>query len=816
MMFQKLKQLKINVMHRRSKAVRITDEKRYWNQICRQIAPTTIEELSTNLIINNNEIVVTIVLGVPPIESNATDGFPKRISDRLTDQFQELKLTNCTLAISSTLIPIPPHTATDMVEHAVFYNLSAQETAQQNNPRSRIPRKLRLDEEALEGAIKELHDREQNLFFGSYILTIHAPTSEDLRGALGEIIQVIESNRLLYEIPDYRHMQTFLASLPTPTVAEHTLVNPMSSLAAKLLCTRSPDSRMDEQGLWLGKDMKTSNDVIVDLNALVAKHFLFIGSTGGGKTYTFLLWLMRMKDMLGMRVIYTTPKSDPGTQYTSCAEYYGDEGSIIDVGRGKYNINPLQIIIDATTMTTTDDYIRAYDNHKDLLESFFRVLYGTELTANMEAHLDVSLNIVYKSKGIKRDIPSTWENADWPNMIDLRSIWESEASDNVSAKALHAKTHKFGEEGAWNYVNKPTDINLSADFIIIDFSGTPSGLQDAMNVLITGILSTRFRNDSAKETFICIDEGRVYLKNPRLAEFIMTAITQGRSAGVWLGLATQQPADLTKYGMEDELKSNMQGYVVFGHKMNRDTIDHVSNFFKLSKHDEDDLMSCGVGEGLLIIGDQVIPTKFEPTTKENEIIKGKYKQEITVIDSVIVDNSDLYDIAMSNGLYADSWISIDSSDIMADNGFIAKQVQNPVGKGQTKVWIDSNILDNGMIANQTIDHYSTVMLIAGYLVEHGFDVEINHFDDVDIFATKNNHNISIEYEMPRSHTAAQLLEKRDNSINTHGNVIFVMTSENEKFVKKTLGNDICFKRGNELVTYLDNRITEIQVDNMTR
>jgi hypothetical protein len=812
-MFQKLKQLKINAMHRSSKAVRVTDEKRYWNHICRQIAPPTIEELSTNLIINNNELVVTVVLGIPPLESNATDGFPKRMSDRLTDQFQELKLTNCTLAISSTLIPIPPHTATDMVEQAVFYNLSAQETAQQNNPRSRIPRKLRLDEESLEGAIKELHDREQNLFFGSYILTIHAPTSEDMRGALGEIVQVIEANRLLYEIPDYRHMQTFLASLPTPYIAEHTLVNPMSGLAAKLLCTRSPDSRMDEIGLWLGKDMKTKNDVIVDFNTLVAKHFLFIGSTGGGKTYTFLLWLMRMKDMLGMRVIYTTPKADPGTQYTSVAEYYGDEGSIIDVGRGKYNINPLQIIIDSTTMHSINDYIRAYDNHKDLMESFFRVLYGTELTANMEALLDVSLNKVYKLKGIHRDIPSSWDNADWPDMIDLRAIWESD--DNVSANALYAKTHKFSGEGAWNYVNKPTDINLSADFIIIDFSGTPPGLQDAMNVLITGILSTRFRNDSAKETFICIDEGRVYLKNPKLSEFIITAITQGRSAGVWLGLATQQPADLTKYGMEDELKSNMQGYVVFGHKMNRDTIDHVSNFFKLSKHDEDDLMSCGVGEGLLIIGDQVIPTKFEPTIKENDIIKGKYKQQITAIDSVIVDNINLYELASTNGLYADSWISIESSDVMSDNGFVAKQVQNPVGKGQTKVWIDSNILDENMIANQTVDHYSTVMLIAGYLIEHEFDVEINHYDDVDIVATKNKHKIAIEYERPRSHTAAYLLEKRDNAINAHGNVIFVMTSENEHFIKKTLGNEICFKRGNELVAYLENRISEIEVDNKT-
>jgi len=147
-----------------------------------------------------------------------------------------------------------------------------------------------------------------------------------------------------------------------------------------------------------------------------------------------------------------------------------------------------------------------------------------------------------------------------------------------------------------------------------------------------------------------------------------------------------------------------------------------------------------------------------------------------------------------------------------------KQVQNPVGKGQAKVWIDQVIIENdNMIGNQSIDHYATVCLIAGYLSKHNFDVTINHYDDVDIVAQLHSMVLSIEYERSGSHTTAQLLEKKERAIDNYNNsnsrLIFVTTAENKAFVKKAVGNDYCVKRGNELVTFIDNLITGIEADN---
>jgi type IV secretory pathway VirB4 component len=261
--------------------------------------------------------------------------------------------------------------------------------------------------------------------------------------------------------------------------------------------------------------------------------------------------------MLGKRIIYTTPKADVGTNYRNVAEYYGKSASIIDIGPRGRNINPLQILYDETILQDELDYMHAFDEHCELVNQFFKVLFeGTSI--NMSSTLNESLIQVYRSKGIKREDPKTWKNADWPTLLDLRAVWEKSLKEDprdVTSKALLDKTYMVNT--SWSYMNRPTDINTGADFIIVDISGVPQSLQEAMNVFVTGIMSMRFRTDTRKETIIAVDEGAVYLRNPQLALFLLRTLTQGRSFNISLWLATQQPSDLQKADLDTEFKTNM-------------------------------------------------------------------------------------------------------------------------------------------------------------------------------------------------------------------------------------------------------------------
>ena len=89
-------------------------------------------------------------------------------------------------------------------------------------------------------------------------------------------------------------------------------------------------------------------------------------------------------------------------------------------------------------------------------------------------------------------------------------------------------------------------------------------LQEAYNVLITAMMSMRFSKNKDKKTIISVDEGRVFLQDPKIASFLMRLLMEGRSAGIGLVIAVQQPSDLIKANVSDEMKTNINVNVILG------------------------------------------------------------------------------------------------------------------------------------------------------------------------------------------------------------------------------------------------------------
>jgi hypothetical protein len=67
--------------------------------------------------------------------------------------------------------------------------------------------------------------------------------------------------------------------------------------------------------------------------------------------------------------------------------------------------------------------------------------------------------------------------------------------------------------------------------------------------------------------------------------------------------------------------------------MRKDTLDHVKMFYELNEANTTDLIACGVGEGLLLVGNEIIPTRFKPTEHEMAVIKGEKPGQKPVTDS---------------------------------------------------------------------------------------------------------------------------------------------------------------------------------------
>ena len=201
-----------------------------------------------------------------------------------------------------------------------------------------------------------------------------------------------------------------------------------------------------------------------------------------------------------------------------------------------------------------------------------------------------------------------------------------------TAEAIKNKMDQITGKGILSYMNRPTtDLDLSKDFIVIDMSNVPELIKDAMNVLVTGMLHSRFTTDNERDTIIAMDEAGFYLRIPKLASDMLTTLTQGRSHGVFLGLCTHQPSDFTKNGMREEFQTNMFCNIILGANI-KNAIDDVGKYFQLTEEEKDTLVLCGddedarPGEGLLMVKGQRIPIRFELSELEDNVIKGRFNE----------------------------------------------------------------------------------------------------------------------------------------------------------------------------------------------
>ncbi|MCK5012785.1 MAG: ATP-binding protein [Candidatus Omnitrophica bacterium] len=791
------------------------EEEMFWEAAARSIAPATIEEHKSGkyVIVNGNTYKRCIIVGVPP--TDRINGYPKGLSESMMTRLLEMSTHGSQLSISSKLIPIQGSDSVKMMNTANFRNEIKQVDSMNRNKSDSekveklIDENLKIERKHNKDNFKAIVEDNERQFHSALILTMKSDSVEGLNILESDIKSIMGQESVEFEIPDFRHKQTLLAAQPYNKSPDYTQIEVLAPYASMIVPVTNPNSKSDKQGLFFGFDKKTNKQIVVDIDALAALHCIVFGPTQSGKTFTMLMLLWRAMSMLHKRIIYCTPKADKNTDHKAIVDYLGDSAELIETGPGGRNINPMQILYDRSQLK--DDpvkYTHAFNNHKGTLNLFFDEWFKDTGSVNMANFIDYSLNKCYENAGIYRNIPSTWHDAKWPVLTDLFAIWEDElknttdSDDKKTIKAVLRKTFSLGEGGVLEYLNHQTDknIDLSKDFIVIDMSGTAADIEDPMRILIAGMMGQRFSTDTKKGTILAIDEARVFLQNPRMSNFLVTALTQGASQSVGLWLFNQDAAVFKKTNVDVEFQTNTFLKVILGNNMDAANIKHVSEYLGLDSTDEENIVNSTVGEGLLVVGKSKYPMIFKPTTLEHDVIKGAYlkneKKETALESELSILNKRLIKLVMDNGFCLDAWAP--GSTLVQE--WTRTPVANAFGAGMVTAWIKTADIPS----NQTVDHFATVVSIAGQLILNGAEnVEVSHFDDADITFKSNGNTHAIEYERAGSHSEPELIEKKFRTQSNYSNVKFVCASGYHKKMVKALGDDFVVKRGQALQDYLD-------------
>lgn len=776
-------------------------DKSIYAEVSRRLMPGKIQEKEDHVIINGSEFVSCLIVGLP---RGGVSGFPSDLSYNVLSQLFELSTSKEQLIrIDLTVWPIESHEATKDLKKAMDKIDVNKETAKH---RLTTVQDLQIEREDYEVLLRRLKNGEDKLFHVSYVISVYSPSYELLTAGLSRVRAVLGANSILAEIPYGNILTTLKNSKLIPHVYLETSIElPTSALSRITPIISNSCSLTSKDGAYFGND--GDEEIIINLDEMAAAHTLAIGATGSGKTTGLLLMMTRDVIFQDRKVIYCTIKADAGTNYRNVAEYFGSDSQIIDLGRKSegerfYNVNPLEIMVDHSA---TFDPENIFYRHISILKKFFSVLLKTD-SVNQAAYLELSLIEIYDQFGMKPYDASTWDPETPPTLKDLHELWARDKGDNVSAEALFNKSIPINY--SWKFLSNKTNVDLSKKFTVIDLSGIPADLSEAMNYLLTSILSLRFNTNAEQKTSIYLDEGRVFLKNPQLADDIVTYLTQARSAGVRLILATQSITDLK--GVSDEFKSNTFVSLIFGNNIDK-SIDPVADFFKLGNADIQYLKSCTrKGEALLVCGppySQSYKIYMKLSPLEEQIIFGK-KQ--TVDSGFKFLHSDLEAFAKEQGVIFGDWIQGDASELRQKR--TGEFQQRTVGSGRSYAYIDPEIIQEpGKILNQNNDHYLGVVYLGGSLISKGIKVEVNHFDSADVIGYFPGGPVAFEYQSSGNNTLEKLMQKRKNGESTYGRMFFIGDSQSTKEMRKILNdNEIVISRGAQLEILIGRLLNEKQ------
>lgn len=789
------------------------EEERFWESAARSIAPATLEEHKSGkyVIVNGDTYKRCIIVGVPP--ADRINGYPKGLSESMMTRLLEISTHGSQLSISSKLIPIQGSDSVKMMNTANFRNEIQQVDSMNRNKNDSdkveklIDENLKIERKHNKDNFKAIVEDNERQFHSALILTMKSDSVEGLKILESDIKSIMGQEGVEIEVPDGRHRQTLLAAQPYNISPDYTKIEVLAPYASMIVPVSNPNSKSDKQGLFFGFDKKTNKQIVVDIDALAALHCIVFGPTQSGKTFTMLMLLWRAMSMLHKRIIYCTPKADKNTDHKAIVEYLGDSAELIETGPGGRNINPMQILYDRSQLKEDPvKYTHAFNTHKGTLNMFFDEWFKDTGSVNMANFIDYSLNKCYEHAGIYRNIPSTWHDAKWPVLTDLFAIWEDElknttdSDDRKTIKAVLRKTFSLGEGGVLEYLNHQTDknIDLSKNFIVVDMSGTAADIEDPMRILIAGMMGQRFSTDAKTGSILAFDEARVFIENPRMSKFLIRALTQGASGKIGLWLFNQDPSVFKKENVDVEFQTNTFLKIVLGNGMDSVNIKHVSDYLGLDTNDQEDIVNCTVGEGWLKVGKAKYPMIFKPTKLEYDVIKGKYLKnekkaaasELSVLDERLIS------LVMDNGFCLDSWAP--GSALI--QGWTRNQVANVWGAGLKTAWIR----ENSRPSNMTIDHFSTVMSIAGMLILDNIeDVQVNHFDGADITFKQNDETYALEYERDNNKSESLIIEKKFRQQRNYDHVLFVCNSTYYKKLCAIIGDDFVVRRGQALTDYLD-------------
>ena len=502
------------------------------------------------------------------------------------------------LDISIHIHPIP----TELVLKKLQGQLTGVESEMMERNRKGLVRDPML--EAAYQNIEELRDRlqtsEERMFkFGLYVI-LYGKNENELKDVESEIRSILESKLVYLKPASFQQDLGIKTALPLAMDA----LNLTASFNTSPLASTFPFVSFDlsdDKGILYGINRHNSSLILFDRFSLENANTVVLGKSGGGKSYTIKLEILRSM-MFGTSVIVI----DPEREYKYLADATGGSFFEVSLTSGD-NINPFDI----PTPQKDEKPEEVFRANIITLLGLLKLMLGS-MTPEEESTLNEGIEQTYAAYDITPEIENFW-NKTPPLMGDLKKVLESMRGGEDLAKRLEKYT-----DGVYSgFLNEQSNIKLDNKLVVFSIRDMEDELRPiAMYIIIDYIWSSIRRE--LKKRILAIDEAWWMLQHKESASFLFGIAKRARKYFLGVTTISQDIADFlsSDYGKAIIANSSLQLLM----KQSPVTIEQVQDVFNLTDEEKFLLLENNVGEGLFFAGTKHVAIRVVSSYIEDQII----------------------------------------------------------------------------------------------------------------------------------------------------------------------------------------------------
>src|SRR3989338_2298919 len=461
--------------------------------------------------------------------------------------------------------------------------------------------------------IENLRDRLQqgtDKFFelGVYI-TIYENSLKELDETENKLRGMLEYQLVFPKVATFRMLEGFISTLPI----NDDRLNIHTSLNTEPLSSIFPFVSFDltsHDGILYGINTHNNSLVLFDRFQLENYNAVVFGKSGGGKSYTVKLEILRSL-IFGTQVLII----DPEDEYKYLAETVGGTAVKISVTSDQH-INPL----DLPTPKPDESAADVFKSHILDLTGLLRLILGN-LTPEESAILDEALIQTYAIKDITPDSDLT--KASPPVLSDLQSVLEG----LTGAESMAIRLKKYTSGTFAGFLNMPTNVSLDNNLVVFSIRDMEEELRPIAMYSILNHIWTSVRREQKKRLLI-VDEAWWLMKYDTGADFLFNIAK--RASKYYLGLTTisQDVPDFLSSPKGKSIITNSSIQILM--KQSPAAIDVIQQTFNLTDSEKYYLLEARVGFGLFFVGQDHIGIRVVASYAEDQIITSDPKQILEI------------------------------------------------------------------------------------------------------------------------------------------------------------------------------------------